>query len=214
MATESYGIAAFVVGNGVHSDTFHAECASASFAAKFLGITTTYDAGDSPTNVDVELNAALDGAEKTELDGLVAAHDGTPPVKVLPRMTLQVINGEKTVDDIDPSWTVMGGIIADLSVLVPDLTKSIGRFVGDYKTSGTGCKVRICEDNGQSKVELASANLPNTSDAWKHDAHLDTDPQSVPFRTGRNRYTLEMQRPDALTTASLRDANLTLIEIL
>ena len=46
METEQYALAAFVVGNGVHSDTLHDECKADTFAAKFLGATVSYDAAE------------------------------------------------------------------------------------------------------------------------------------------------------------------------
>ena len=72
---EQYPLSAFVVGNGVNLAVFDASNRAATFAAKYLGLRPI---GDPLTAVDVMLNAALDTAEKTELDGIVAAHDGTP----------------------------------------------------------------------------------------------------------------------------------------
>ena len=81
MATfsEKYVLADFVVGNGVNIEVLEASCKAATFAAKFTGISIDYTLADVVQDVYIWLNAALLTAEKTELDGIIAAHDGTPP---------------------------------------------------------------------------------------------------------------------------------------
>ena len=128
-------------------------------------------------------------------------------------ITVQILHGEKSCTAIAPAWMEMGSTVGTPENEVADLTKALGRFVADYKTSGTGCKVRFIEEkDGEADVTLKTANMPNTSGVYKRDASVDTDPGVTPFRSGRNRFIIEMQRPNAGVTASLRDINLHLLK--
>lgn len=114
---------------------------------------------------------------------------------------------------VDPAWEEVGAVVVDVNFIIPNLAKAIGRFVGDYKTSGAGVKVRIMEyKDGEADSQLKQVTLPNTADAWAHDSSVDTDPSVVEMRDGRNRYTLECQLPDGGTSAEFRDGTLALIE--
>ncbi len=210
--SEQYPLSAFIVGNGVNLAVFDASCRAASFAPKFLGLVPV---GAPLTDLDVMLNAALDTGEKTALDGIVAAHDGTatPGFEIV--WAGQILNGVRTCDDIDPAWTEMASTVGSPDALVQDLALAQGQFVGDYKTSAGGCKIRLVEEkDGAADVVLVESNIPNTSDVWKRDAAVLTEPSVTPFRAGRNRYRLEMQRPDAGTTCSLRDAGFRLGKVI
>ncbi len=207
---EQYPLSAFVVGNGVNLAVFDASCEASSFAAKYRGLRPV---GDPLTALDVMLNEDLEPAEKTALDVIVAAHDGTPTPGFEMVWSSQIMNGEKTCDDVTPAWTVMASTVGSPLNLIEDATIAQGEFVGDYKTSGAGCKVRLVEEKeGATPVDvvLKEATMPDTSGVYKRDATVKTDPSVTPYRSGRNRYRLEMQRPDAGTTCSLRDAGLRL----
>ncbi len=173
---------------------------------------------------DAELDALWTDAERAQFLADVTASQLAEQQKdagVVPdtaatfkrMVTVQILHGEKVCTAIDPAWMEMGTTIGTPENEVPDLAKAVGRFVADYKTSGTGCKVRFIEEkDGAANVTLKTKTMPNTSDVYKRDASVDTDPDTTPFRSGRNRYIIEMQRPDAGTTASLRDINLHLLK--
>lgn len=113
----------------------------------------------------------------------------------------------------DPNWEEVGAVIVDVSFIIPYLEKAIGRFVADFKTNGPGVKARIVEyKDGEADSVLKEATLPNTGDAWKHNASVDTDPAVVAMREGRNRYTLEIQLPGGGVVCSVRNGSLALIE--
>ena len=154
-------------------------------------------------------NATTRYLDEQPKDAGILPHTAT----TLKRMvTVQILHGEKSCTAIAPDWMEMGSTVGTPENEVPDLTKALGRFVADYKTSGSSCKVRFIEEkDGAADVILKTANMPNTSGVYKRDASVDTDPGAVAFRTGRNRFIIEMQLPNAGTTASLRDINLHLL---
>lgn len=138
------------------------------------------------------------------------------PYEYAVRQVVRIVEGEQQADAIaalTPNWETLGAVTAQLDEVVPDLANAIGRFRGDFQTDATGCKARLIEDPGEgTEVVLKSATLPNTSGAWKRDASVDTDPDSVPLSAGPHRYALQVQIPSALVVLKVRDALFALIE--
>ncbi len=123
----------------------------------------------------------------------------------------KVIEGTKPITQ-DSTWQHLGGVSGDLSKSAVVLANAFGRLSGDYKSvKGAGnekAQFRIREDDGTSIVTLVTSDIPDTSDAWKREAELDT---TTVMRLGRNRYTLE-GRLNGAVSASLRDGIFALIE--
>jgi hypothetical protein len=139
----------------------------------------------------------------------------TNPALYALRSSAQIIPGTVTPTTEDPGWEEIGACVVDVGFIIEDLSHAIGRFVGDFKTSGAGVKLRIVEQkSGESDSVLEELTAPNTGNSWNHDSSVDTNPAVVAMRAGRNRYVLECQLPGGGVTASFRDGALALIELL
>ena len=190
METEPYKLTDFVAGNGVHSDVFNDACKASSFAAKFLGIGIEYNTDDTVKDVFVHLNATLSGSEKTALDALVAAHDGSTAPDVF--VTVSEI---RIADAVLGASAILDGVILRPDKMLKVTARSHVRIACDLKTTGTGAKLRL-KENGNTLKEWS---LADTAGAWVSKLHTT----NAALSAGLNRYEVEGEL-DTASAAELR----------
>jgi len=164
------------------------------------------DENGDPTGtatITFHFESALTSGEETALDSLVAAHTGTPPLVPVYRASSKILTEEKSVTESGPGWEVLGGAVTTPSFFTPNVAACKGRVVGEYKSQGTGAKLRICEDG----VDSGQFDVPDTSGAWTKMQWFSTTAPVV----GTHTYTIEGQLNDA-TSCSVRFVDVSLLE--
>jgi hypothetical protein len=112
------------------------------------------------------------------------------------------------LDAIDATdWSVIGGVVTNVGFFMNDVTRAIGRIVGELKTSGTGVELRVVRGDGTA-MRTASFAAPDTHGQW----------QVLTFQTdklpdaGEQTYILE-GRLGAAAAGEVRFVSMTLLEV-
>jgi hypothetical protein len=189
---------------GIRAARLHAD-----IEADGIGPTCESVVEDSPGSdgFTVIFDAALSGAEETQLDTLITNHDATTPdFETLVETSVVHL----AMDLAGSSWVDLGGVVAKLDFLAP-LAKILGQVNYCCQATGTGAEVQIIERLGtdlSDEVVIASPQaIADSSGAWSV-AALNT---SVTPRAGRNEYVLQ-GRLNAATSAQIRSAVLIVLE--
>jgi hypothetical protein len=107
---------------------------------------------------------ALSGGDETLLNGIVAAHQGEPPVTVQFQAPSKLIMDSKVVTE-DQTWETMGGTVTNLQAFMPDVTKAWGRLVGQCLVVGTGAQLRVIRDSDDA-VCGGPFSVADSAGAW------------------------------------------------
>lgn len=215
MAFESYTISADFA-NGIIEEKFHAECAAdATINQKFEGVTV--HEGDD--RCDISIASALTGAEKVQLDALVAAHDGTLQPRLAFHASSKLLGvAGFNITAVD-AWEVVDGVITSPDFFVKVLSAVLGRIVGASKVTGIGAKLRVVEKGtgagGADRILSDEFDLADTAGSWNTDGiGFNTN---APPSPGQNEYHLEAQlgvTGAQATSAEIRSVSMSLLELL
>lgn len=135
----------------------------------------------------------LSAGEETALDGLVAAHDGTPPTRVIWHASSVLTDQGQSVTDTDPGWTELGGSVTTPDFFTDNPQNCKGRVVGLVKSNGTGGKLRVKEGDA---TPSGGYDVPDTSGAWQEMQWFTPDNATA----GTHSYILEGQLPTSGAT--------------
>ena len=157
----------------------------------------------------VTFASSLSAGEETTLDGLITAHSPATPVfdALVETSIVHTATGLS-----GSTWVDLGGVVAKLDFLHPDLTKLVGQVNFCAEATGTGAEVRILErletDLSDEVVIAGPLAIADTSGAWGVQA-LST---GTVVRAGRNEYVFQ-GRLNGATSAQVRSAVLIVLEI-
>jgi hypothetical protein len=117
-------------------------------------------------HTEVAFSGTPIAADQTEVESLIAVHDGQPPVDAVFVSSSKVVSGEKAIQST--SWETLGGVVTSPSYFVPDLSEVFARIVGSAKTTGGTIELRFVEENGSGDTVLHSSawEVSDTSGAW------------------------------------------------
>ena len=135
----------------------------------------------------------LSAGEETALDGLVAAHDGTPPTQVIWHASSVLTDQGQPTTDTDPGWTELGGTVTTPDFFTDNPQNCKGRVVGLVKSNGTGGKLRLKEGDA---TPSGGYDVPDTSGAWQEMQWFTPDNATA----GTHSYILEGQLPTSGAT--------------
>lgn len=128
-----------------------------------------------------------------------------PSGSVIYRASSVLTDGEKTVTDVSPEWTMLGGTVTTPSFFTAYPEHCRGRVVGQYRSDGP-VSIRLREDD----IEPSSATeLMSTEGEWTVMQWFTADFVSGP---GTHTYTLEGQLGDGATTFQVRFVASSLLE--
>lgn len=169
-----------------------------------------------PTSVTVEGDVCTieftDTVDEPTLDTVVGAHDGIAPtrLKFHASSTMTAPHGgaghPETRAFTDTNWIALSGVVTSVGFFVLDVTRAIGRVVGEIKTDGT-CKLRIVRLDGTPLS--AEYEHGDTEGAWEAFSLQTNQPPDEAQTT----YKLEGKVVTA-TSAEIRYASMTLLEVL
>lgn len=186
----------------VDSDTLVAAIKSSDIGEEFDHLNIR-DAGDD--DCDIYTVNELDGAQKTILDGIVAAHTGTPAFKFEWKAASVMRTDAKTVT-ADETWEEVGGSVTSLSAFVSDVTKAWGRCVGQAKVSGSGAQLRIVRESDGESCMVAPQDLPNSGEWVIFQFWANTNQPDTP-----DRFVLQ-GRLNGATSMEVRDVAISILE--
>jgi hypothetical protein len=153
--------------------------------------------------VEFHFPTDLSGSEVTALDALVAAHQGNSPTVVNFLASSSLVGQIVEVTASDPTWEEIGGAVTTPSFFTPNVAACKGRIVGEYRTQGTGAKLRVCEDG----VDSGQFEVPDSEGAWAKMQWFSTEAPTV----GTHTYSLEGQRNGA-TSFEVKFTAISLLE--
>jgi len=173
------------------NDVFNEDSLKAEIAAN-EGITTALsyihaseDTETGLTAVSFHFPTDLSQDEQTALDAVVAAHQGVPPIEVVFHASSSLVGQPVEVTAPGGEWEEIGGAVTTPSFFTPNVAACKGRIVGEYKTQGSGAKLRICEDG----VDSGQFEVPDSGGVWTKMQWYSTTAPTV----GTHSYTLEGQ---------------------
>jgi hypothetical protein len=146
----------------VNGSSLHNEVDSSDIVTVLEGINV--NPPESPGMCDIWFVDALSTEDETTLDGIVAAHQGDPPITLEFKASNKLIENIKDVTE-DETWETVGGTVTTLAAFIPDVTKAWGRLIGQCMASGTGAQVRIIRDS-DGVVCGGPYEVADTSSAW------------------------------------------------
>lgn len=150
---------------------------------------------------------------KREVDGFgnptgVASKELTRQPAVIFHAASTLAQSEKAITAAD--WEDLAGVITTPEFFMYDLTKALGRIVGDYQAAGSGVELRVVEQKaGDADVVIAGPKvLVDSAGAW---AMVSFSTTAAP-RTGQNRFVLQ-GRLNGATSAKIRYTSMSLLEL-
>lgn len=169
-------------------------------------IRSSEDVDAGTTTVYFGFASELSQDEQTALDGVVAAHQGTPPMQVIWHASSVLTDSEKSTTDTDPDWTELGGAVTTPDFFTPNIQNCKGRVVGKVKTNGSGAKLRLRED---TTTPPSGYDVPDTGGEWMNMQWFSPDAPTA----GTHEYTLEGQLPTSgATQLSVKYVAVSLLE--
>lgn len=164
------------------------------------------DIEEETTTVYFGFAAELSQDEQTALDGVVAAHQGNPPMQIIWHASSVLTDSEKTATGVDPTWEELGGAVTTPSFFTPNIQNCKGRVVGKVKTNGAGAKLRLREN---TTVPSGGYDVPDTGGEWANMQWFSPDAPTE----GTHEYILEGQLPAAgATELSVKYVAVSLLE--
>lgn len=164
------------------------------------------DVGEGTLTVYFGFASELSQDEQTALDGVVAAHQGNPPLQVIWHASSVLTDSEKSTSDVDPDWTELGGAVTTPSFFTPNVQNCKGRVVGMVKTNGAGAKLRLKEN---TTTPSGGYDVPDTGGAWANMQWFSPDAPTA----GTHQYILEGQLPTSgATELSVKYVAVSLLE--
>jgi hypothetical protein len=158
------------------------------------------------TTVYFGFATALSQDEQTALDGVVAAHQGNPPLQVTWLASSVLTDSEKAATDVDPAWTELGGAVTTPDFFTPNIQNCKGRIVGKVKTNGAGAKLHLREDD---TTPSGGYDVPDTGGEWANMQWFSPDAPTA----GTHEYILEGQLPaSGATVLSVKYVAVSLLE--
>lgn len=195
-----------------NEDSLEAEVAADESITTALDNVTSIEAideNDDPTGnftVTFHFPTDLSAEEQTALDALVAAHTGAPPVSVKWHASSVLTDHEKSATDTAPDWTELGGAVTTPIFFTPNIAACKGRIVGQYKTNGTGAKLRLREGDS---TPTAPFDVPDSGGEWAEMQWYSSDAPTA----GTHPYILEGQLPESgATILSVKYVAVSLLE--
>jgi hypothetical protein len=166
--------------------------AKAEITTELVGITSHEDVETEITTVYFIFESGLSAGELTALDEVVAAHQGNPPTVVVFHASSKLTDQERETVDTDPGWTELGGAVTSPGFFVgydpARLAACKGRVVGEFKTNGTGAKLRLHENGTEPSSDH---ELPDSGGEWAKMQWFSPDAPTE----GTHLYKLEGQLP-------------------
>jgi hypothetical protein len=173
-------------------------------SAQLSGISTSEDEEAAEVTCSIVFDGELSAGDQTQLDVIVAAHDGQPPTKIVFHASSKLLEGEVALTN--PSgFDVLGGVVTTPDFFTAILAACLGRIVGSYKAVGAGAELRLVEDGA---TVLGTFEIPDSSGAWQQMQWFTSTPPSA----GTHTYTVEGKLNGA-TSAAVRFTSLSLLEV-
>lgn len=143
--------------------------------------------------------------EKTEVDSVVASHQGTPPLKFHYHTSSTLIEDQKSVTE-DEDWQDMGGVVTTLGSFMADASKAWGRIIGQVKVSGSGAQLVVHRSSDEAALGSV-VELSDTAGEWVNVQFWAN--QNQPLAT--DRFYL-CGRLNGATSVELRSFSMSLLE--
>jgi hypothetical protein len=151
-------------------------------------------------------DAAIDAAQQTELDAVVAAHQGFGLVTTLLAAERLIANAVTQA-----AWETLDGAVTSPSFFDEDLSQLFGRFTGQCKTVDAGSELQMVETkDGEPDVIMTVPPfaVPDTGGAWQQFSFGTTQAP----RAGQNTYLMQGQL-NAATSLELRYLSMSLLRV-
>jgi hypothetical protein len=193
------------VNDKVYIPSLSAEINSGLTAAPAF-VLACINVGNLPGKFEICFDAAIDAAQETELDGIVAAHTGVGTIQTLLAAERLIANAVTQA-----AWETLDGAVTSPSFFDDNLNQLIGRFTGQCKTVDAGAQLRMVETkDGEADVVMTVPpfDVPDTAGAWQQFAFST----NVVPRAGQNTYLMEGQLQGA-TSLELRYLSMSLLRV-
>ena len=147
-------------------------------------------------------------ADQAIVLAILQGHQGMAVPEFKFHATSKLIEKEASVSS-SGTWEILGGVITSISFFISDMSKVVAKVTGEYRSEGSGAKLKMMEDQGGSKVMLTPTPLitEDTEGEWV----IFTLYNSIIPRTGESTMTLEGDLGTA-STCTFRFAGVTLLE--
>lgn len=76
------------------------------------------------------------------------------------------------------SWEDLGGTVTTVGAFITDVTKAVGRVVGQVRTNGAGAKLQVVRESDGLPVSQVQ-EIPDTEDSWTNVQFWATDNQTL-----------------------------------
>jgi hypothetical protein len=173
-------------------------------SAQLEAIRTAEDEETAAVTCMIDFDGDLSAGDQTQLDAIVAAHDGQPPTKICFHASSKLLEGEAAITN--PSgFDVLGGVVTTPDFFTANLAACLGRMVGSCKATGEGAELRLVEDGA---TVLGTFAITDSSGAWGQMQWFTSTPPSA----GTHTYTIEGKLNGA-TSAAARFTSLSLLEV-
>jgi len=116
---------------------------------------------------DLWFDDVLSTEDQLTLDGVVAAHQATPPYIFVFKASSKVVGSDPKSITNPSEWEEAGGAVTNISFFLPDVTKAWGRFSVDVKTNGAGAKLRVIRQSDGAVCTAADIDIPDTGGTWQ-----------------------------------------------
>lgn len=170
MVWPNYSVSSDTASGSVRPSLLHFELSELSLgSAVFQGLKVEAD------NIEVVTDVTPDGTDQTAITNAVAAHDGSPGIKVAFVESTEFIDLDRAINQAT-NWEELGGLVTNAnSVLLSsgfsgDMNRAVGRVVMQVKSDDVGGEVKIVEvdDNGnETDLNTTPAAIPDTGGVWK-----------------------------------------------
>jgi hypothetical protein len=187
------------------NDVVHPEALIQEIGANETITTTLERVRENNGTVEMWFESEPSAGEETEVDSVVAAHQGTPPLKFHYHTSSTLIEDKKSITE-DQDWQDMGGVVTTLGSFMSDASKAWGRIIGQAKVSGSGAELVVhrCSD----ETALGSVyQLSDTSGEWVNVQFWANQNQPA----GTDRFCL-CGRLNGATSVELRSFSMSLLE--
>ena len=173
-------------------------------SAQLVGISTDEDEETAAVTCSIDFDGELSAGDQTQLDAIVAAHNGQPSTKICFHASSKLLEGEVALTN--PSgFDVLGGVVTTPDFFTAILAACLGRIVGSYRAVGAGAELRLVEDD---ETVIGTFEIPDSSGAWQQMQWFSSTPPSA----GTHTYTIEGKLNGA-TSAAVRFTSLSLLEV-
>jgi hypothetical protein len=187
----------------VNGDTLSQEIVASDPPITSAALDPAYNIRTKGDDCAIWFDDPLSAGDQTQLDAIVAAHQGNPPLAVRYHATASLVEERVIVTTND--WGYLASAVTSPDFFMSDLTKFIGKVVGAFKAIGAGAELRVLEDD-DTKV-LGSFAIPDSADEWTQMSFYSTALPSA----GQHEYIIQ-GKLDGATSAEIRGTSMTILE--